>query len=71
MPYPPALSRRDKVRGGIIQDPIPCVECDVDVTSEDHAEWCELKEMETEELAELAAEEAQHIKYCPVEHKDL
>jgi len=69
MPYPPGLSRRDKVRAGIIHEEVHCVECDAEVTSEDHAEWCELKDMDTEELAELEAEEAQHIEYSPVEHE--
>lgn len=68
-PYPPGLSRRDKIRGGIIQEPIHCVECDTDVTSEDHEDWCELSELDVDELAELAAEEQIATEYDPIEHK--
>jgi len=69
MNYPPGTSRRDLQRAGIIQDPIHCIECDADITSESHADWCESSDLTTDELAELAAEEQLHIEYDPIEHK--
>jgi len=69
MPYPPGISRRDLKRAGIISDPIHCVECDKDITSEPHENWCDLSDLETDELAELAAEEQMAQEYDPLEHK--
>jgi len=69
MPYPPGTSRRDLERAGIIQNPIHCVECGAEVTSESHAEWCDLQDRDMDELAELAAEESMATEYNPIEHK--
>lgn len=66
--YPPGTTRRDLKRAGIIDDPVNCIECDAEITSEDHAEWCELKDLDLDELAEMEAESRMATEYDPLEH---
>jgi hypothetical protein len=72
MNYPPGTSRRDLVRAGIIDPEVHCPDCGNVVShGEAHEEWCELRDADVDEVAELAAEDAQDRDYDPVEHKEL
>jgi transcription initiation factor IIE alpha subunit len=70
-PYPPGISTRDLERAGIIDHEVHCPDCGAVVNrSENHEEWCDLKDADVDEVAELAAEERQAIEYDPLEHGD-
>jgi hypothetical protein len=69
--YPPGTSRRDLKRAGIIDPEVHCPDCDASVKSEDHEDWCELKDAELDEIKELAAEDRMATEYDPVEHGEL
>lgn len=67
--YPPGTSRRDLVRGGIIDPDVECPECGAIVNSgESHTEWCDCDDMTDDEIREFWAEERNHVEYDPVEH---
>jgi len=70
-PYPPGVHSGTS-RAPWNDPPKPeCMECDEIIRElEDHKDNCPC-EMDAQELHEYYAEEAQHIEYDPLEHKDL
>lgn len=70
MPLPVGLPRRDLERAGIIDPEVICPDCDASVKTESHEDWCELKDADIQEVAEIAAEEQIATEYDPMEHKE-
>lgn len=67
MPLPVGLSRRDLKRAGIIDPEVICPDCDTSVKTESHESWCNLKDCDIQEVAEIAAEERIATDYDPME----
>jgi len=65
MPHPPGVTQSDLERGGIIDTFVPCPDCSSRVGSDDpeeHKDWCDLRDVGFERVAELAEEE-RHPSY--------
>lgn len=70
--YPPGTTTRDLERAGIIDHEVHCPDCaNVVSHGEEHEDWCELKDADIDEVAEIAAEDKMVQEYDPIEHKDL